>query len=166
MILYVLRHALAEDVAAGGDEARHLTEVGRVRARKAALGMRELGIEFDLLLTSPIARAAETADIVAAVYAMGLVPNVVPELATGIAPADAVAALAPHGHNDSMMIVGHEPQLSALISILLTGEPDGMHLRMRKGGCVALEMPAGQICPGAAELLWMMTQRQLRQLRK
>jgi len=166
MILYILRHALAEDAAAGGDEARHLTEVGRIRTRKAALGLRELGIELDVILTSPLARAAETAEIVAAVYANGLTPNVLPELATGIAPGDAVAGLAPHAHNDSLMIVGHEPQLSALASILLTGEPDAMHLRMRKGGCVALELPPGRIQPGAAALLWMMTQRQLRQLRK
>jgi phosphohistidine phosphatase len=165
MILYVVRHALAEDVAAGGDEARHLTEVGRQRTLKAAAGMQALGLEFDLILTSPLARAAETAEIIATVYANGLTPRALMELATGIAPADAVAALAPHGRNDSVMIVGHEPQLSAIVSILLTGELDAMHLRMRKGGCVALELPANRIQPGAAELLWMMTQRQLRKLR-
>jgi phosphohistidine phosphatase len=166
MILYVVRHALAEDAAVGGDEARHLTEAGRQRTLKAAEGMRALGMEFDLILTSPLARAAETAELIATTYAIGLTPRVLMELATGITPGDAVAALAPYGRNDSVMIVGHEPQLSALISILLTGEPDAMHLRMRKGGCVALELPANRIQPGAAELLWMMTQRQLRKLRK
>jgi phosphohistidine phosphatase len=166
MILYVVRHALAEDAATGGDEARHLTEVGRQRTLKAAAGMRALGLEFDLILTSPLARAAETAEIIATTYASGLAPRVLTELATGIAPGDAIAALAPFGRNDSVIIVGHEPQLSALVSILLTGEHDAMHLRMRKGGCVALELPANRIVPGAAELLWMMTQRQLRKLRK
>ena len=166
MILYIVRHALAEDLAADGDEGRHLTEVGRQRMLKAAAGMQTLGLEFDLILTSPLARAAETAEVIATVYATGLTPSVLTELATGIAPADAVAALAPHGRNDSVMIVGHEPQLSAMVSILLAGEPDAMHLRMRKGGCVALELPANRIQPGAAELLWMMTQRQLRKLRK
>ena len=79
-----------------------------------------------------------------------------------------MAALAPFGRDDSVLIVGHEPQLSALVSILLTGEPDGMHLPglLRKGGCVALELPAKNIERGAAEMLWMMTQRQLRKLRK
>src|SRR5579863_4928565 len=155
MILYVLLHALAEDAAAGGDEARHLTEVGRQRTLKASAGMRALGLKFDLILTSPLTRAVETAEIVASVYD-GLAPRVVTELAIGIAPGDAIAALAPFGRYDSVMIVGHEPQLSALVSILLTGEPDAMHLRMRKGGCVALELPASRIQPGAAELLWMM----------
>ena len=166
MILYVVRHALAADAAADGDEARHLTDAGRQRTLKAAEGMRALGIELDLILTSPLARAVETAELIATTYAIGLTPRVLMELATGITPGDAVAALAHYGRNDSVMIVGHEPQLSALISILLTGEADAMHLRMRKGGCVALELPANRIQPGAAELLWMMTQRQLRKLRK
>jgi phosphohistidine phosphatase len=166
MMLYVVRHALAEDVSAGGDEARHLTDVGRERTLRAAAGMRAMGLEFDLILTSPLARAVETAEIIATAYASGLTPRVLAELATGVTPGDAVAALAPYGRNDSVMIVGHEPQLSSLISILLTGERDAMHLRMRKGGCVALGLPASQIQPGAAELLWMMTQRQLRKLRK
>ena len=165
MILYVVRHALAEDIAAGGDEARHLTEVGRQRTLKAAAGMQALGLEFDLIQTSPLVRAVETAEIIATAYANGLTPRVVPELATGVAPGDVVAALAPHGRKDSVMIVGHEPQLGELVSILLTGKPDAMHLRMRKGGCVALELP-NRIQPGAAELLWMMTQQQLRKLRK
>lgn len=166
MMLYVVRHALAEDVSAGGDEARHLTDAGRARTLKAAAGMRLLGLEFDLILTSPLARAVETAEIIANAYGSGLTPRVLVELATGVTPGDAVAALAPYGRNESVMIVGHEPQLSALVSILLTGERDAMHLRMRKGGCVALGLPASQISPGAAELLWMMTQRQLRKLRK
>jgi phosphohistidine phosphatase len=166
MILYVVRHALAEEAAAGGDDARHLTDVGRKRTQKAAAGIRALAIELDVILTSPVARAAETAAIIAEAYDNTPAPRVLDELATGVAPIDAIAALAPFGRDDSVMIVGHEPQLSALVSILLTGEPDGMHLRMRKGGCVALDLPAKGIEHGAAELLWMMTQRQLRKLRK
>jgi phosphohistidine phosphatase len=166
MILYILRHALADETAVGGDDARHLTDVGRQRTQKAVAGMRQLGIEFDVILTSPVARAAETAEIVAEAYETRPTPRVLMELSTGVAPADAVAALAPFGRDESVMIVGHEPQLSGLISILLTGEPDGMQLRLRKGGCVALALPAKKIERGAAELLWMMTQRQLRKARK
>ena len=165
MMLYVVRHALAEDLSTGGDEARHLTDIGRERTLKAAAGMRALGLEFDLILSSPLARALETAQIIATAYGAGLAPRLLTELATGIAPDDAVAALAQFGRHDNVMIVGHEPQLSALISILLTGKRDAMHLRMRKGGCVALGLPASGIAPAAAELLWMMTQRQLRKLR-
>jgi phosphohistidine phosphatase len=166
MILYVVRHALAEDAAAGGDDARHLTGAGRQRTQKAAAGMRAMAIEFDVILSSPLVRAAETAAIIAEAYENTPAPRVLDELSTGVPPIEAIAALAPFGRDESVMIVGHEPQLSALIATLLTGEPDGMHLRMRKGACVALDLPAKRIEPGAAELLWMMTQRQLRQLRK
>src|ERR1700689_4445795 len=104
MMLYVMRHALAEDAAAGVDDAaRHLTEKGRERTRAAAAGMRAMGIVPDVILTSPLARALETAD--------------------------------------------------------------AMHLRMRKGACVALELPIGRLERGGAELHWMMTQRQLRKLK-
>lgn len=166
MILYIVRHALAEESAAGGDDARHLTEIGRQRTRKAAAGIRALAIELDVILTSPLPRAAETAAIIAEAYDNTPAPRPLDELATGVPAIDAVAALAPFGRDDSVMVVGHEPQLSAIVSLLLTGEPDGMHLRMRKGACVALDLPAKRIEPGAAELHWMMTQRQLRKLRK
>jgi phosphohistidine phosphatase len=168
MILFVLRHGLAEEAAAGGDAARHLTDVGRERLQKAAEGMLALGIELDTILTSPLARAAETAEIVAGAYQNRPTPRVLKELSTGIAPADAITALAlaRSVRDESVMIVGHEPQLSALISLLLTGQPDGMHLRLRKGACVALGIPGKRIESGAAELLWMMSQRQLRKLRK
>jgi len=63
------------------------------------------------------------------------------------------------------LIVGHEPQLSGLVSLLLTGSPDGLHLRFKKGACVALSVPK-RFERGGAELGWMLTQRQLRRLRK
>src|SRR5512143_2551117 len=98
MILYVVRHALAEDLAAGGDEARRLTESGRARTVKAAAGMRVIGMECDFILSSPLTRALETAEIIASVFGDRVAPRVLPELATGVAPAAAVGALAAHGN--------------------------------------------------------------------
>src|SRR5262249_20580449 len=64
MILYVLRHAQAEDKSEqGGDEARRLTPRGRDKMRSAAAGLRALRLRFDAIVTSPFARAAETAEI-------------------------------------------------------------------------------------------------------
>ncbi|MGH7985164.1 MAG: phosphohistidine phosphatase SixA [Candidatus Binataceae bacterium] len=165
MNLYILRHAQAEDVGAAGDEARRLTARGRERAREAAVGMRAFGLKFDAILTSPLARAAETGEQVAAAYANEPSPLVVPELAAGVAAGDAANALAAFARYENVMVVGHEPQLSALVSLLLTGSPGGFHLRFRKGGCVALEL-SNRVERGGAELQWMMTQRQLRKLRK
>src|SRR4029077_5174065 len=67
MMLYVVRHAIAEDTApSGGDAARRLTSEGRRKMEQVARGLRALGIEPDVILTSPLVRAVETTRIVVA----------------------------------------------------------------------------------------------------
>jgi phosphohistidine phosphatase len=166
MILYILRHGIAEDSSASGDDgARKLTERGRDKMRDIAVGMRAYGLKFDVILTSPLARATETAEIVAAAYANTPPPQVMPALAGGVAPAEVVSALKPFLRHDQVMIVGHEPQLSALASLLLTGSPEGASIGLKKGGCIALAVPT-RADKGGAQLRWMLTPRQLRRLRK
>jgi phosphohistidine phosphatase len=166
MKLYVLRHAEAEPATGGmSDEERQLTEQGKERMAQAARGMRRLGLEFDAIMTSPLARARQTAEIVATEYNDEPSPQTMLELAAGTSAARAVAALAPLARHERIMIVGHEPQLSAIVSILLTGSSERVSLQFKKGGCVALELPErAERAP--SELLWMMTQGQLRKLRK
>jgi phosphohistidine phosphatase len=166
MILYILRHGIAEDAPASGDDgARKLTERGREKMRRIAAGMRTSGLKFEVILTSPLARATETAEIVAAAYANTPTPQVVPALATGVSPAEVVTALKPFARHDHVMIVGHEPQLSSLAALMLTGSPGGLSIDLKKGGCIALEVPA-RTDKGGAKLVWMLTPRQLRRLRK
>jgi phosphohistidine phosphatase len=116
MTLYILRHGVAEnEPPPGGDDgARRLTARGREKVREAAAGMRALGLKFDAILTSPLPRAAETAELVAAVCAGGPAPEVFAALSTGVAPADTVAALKPYERHDHLIIVGHEPGLSGI----------------------------------------------------
>jgi len=166
MILYILRHGIAEDTPVGGDDgARKLTPKGREKMHAAAEGMRNFGLKFDSILTSPLARATETAEIVAAAYANTPPPQVLPALATGVQAPDVAAALRSFAKQKHVMIVGHEPQLSAVASIVLTGSPTGAHLELKKGGCVALHVPS-RPDKGGAQLLWLLTPRQLRTLRK
>lgn len=166
MILYVLRHGIAEDAPVGGDDgARKLTDRGRDKVSRAAAGMRAAGLKFDAILTSPLARATETAEAVAAAYANTPTPQVMPALATGVAAAEVVAALKPFARLDHVLIVGHEPQLSSLVSLLLFGSPGGLSLDLKKCGCVAVEISA-LTDKGGARLRWMLTPRQLRRLRK
>jgi phosphohistidine phosphatase len=166
MILYILRHAQAgEHVAGPDDDARHLTANGRERMRQAAAAIRRLGSQLDAILSSPFPRAIETAAIVAKAYHERPQPQVLDALACRIPPAEAVAALSPLADLDHVMIVGHEPQLSALASLLLTRSPDRLRIQLKKGGCIALEFTSG-LEAGRGELLWILTQRQLRRLRK
>ena len=167
MILYILRHGIAEVAAADGDDgARKLTAKGRDKMRDVAEGLREFGYKFDAILTSPLARATETAEIVAAAYANTPPPQVLPALATGVSAPEAGAALRAFAKHKHVMIVGHEPQLSSLASLLLTGAHDSVRINLKKGACMALSVPAARIDKGGAELLWMLTARQLRKLRK
>ena len=166
MILYVLRHGIAEDSGPDGDDAsRRLTPRGRKRVYAAARGMRALRLRFDLILTSPFARAAETAAILGEVYGGDPVPREFPPLAQGIAPVETVRALRPFARHSAIVIVGHDPGLSGVVAFLLTGSPEGFQLTLRKSGLVALDVHDLGRRAGAT-LDWMLTPRQLRVLRK
>ena len=166
MMLYILRHATAEESSSSGDDgARRLTQKSKEKMVGAAAGLREMALKFDVILTSPLARATETAEIVAAAYGNAPPPQVLPALATGVPPADAVAALRAFAKNDHVMIVGHEPQLTAIASIVLTGASDVLQAKLKTGGCIAIDLPA-RFDRGGGELRWMLTHGQLRQMRK
>ncbi len=165
MMLYIMRHGLAEDPTSKGDDAaRKLTQKGADKIRKAAAGMRSTGLALEAILTSPIARAAETAEIVAAELG-GPKPREMPELSTGASPANVLDALARQHLPESVLLVGHEPTLSRLASLMLTGSSESVGIRFKQGGVIALEFP-DRVERGAAQLRWMLTQRQLRQQRE
>ena len=164
MMLYIMRHGLADEPTPKGDDAaRKLTLKGADKVRKAAAGMRAIGLAFNAILTSPITRALETADLVASEIG-ALKPRSVPELSTGASPTNALEALIKQKLPESVLIVGHEPTLSRLASLMLTGSSESVGIRLKQGGVIALEFP-DRIDRGAAHLRWMMTQRQLRQHR-
>ncbi len=161
MILYIVRHAIAEDVATSGRDAdRALTSDGIARMRRAADGLRALEVELDLLLTSPYRRAVETAEIVAA--SLGSVETrVLPELAAGADIPVLLGALRPHRHLQALGLVGHQPDLGCLASQVMTGSPHSCPLSLKKGGVACLEIAAAR-GPLRGELLWLVTPKQLR----
>ncbi|MHB8382461.1 MAG: phosphohistidine phosphatase SixA [Candidatus Binataceae bacterium] len=164
--MYILRHGIAEDAPPGGDDgARKLTARGRAKLRDSTSGMRALGLKFDAILTSPLARATETAEVVAAAYANDPPPQVVPALTTGVAPQEALAALRPFAKHRHVMIVGHEPQLTAIAAMLLSSAPKGVDISLKKGGLIALKVPAASE-RGGAQLRWMLTPRQMKKIGK
>jgi phosphohistidine phosphatase len=166
MELLVVRHAIAEDrdeFARTGapDEERPLTPDGRRRFARTARGLHRLVESVDLLATSGLRRADETAELLAAEY--GRLRTVrLRELAPDAKPAALVTWLEAQRRRGTVAVVGHEPHLSALVELLLAGRSSGF-VELRKGGAclVALPRPAA---PGGAELRWLLTPGQLRRL--
>jgi phosphohistidine phosphatase len=166
MMIYIMRHGLAEDPTPKSDDGvRKLTAKGAEKIRKAAAGMRAIGLAFEMILSSPIPRAMETAEIVANELGGSVKPRATPELTTGSSPAKALEAIAKLHLPEEVLIVGHEPTLSRLASLLLSGSSESVGIRLKQGGVIALEIP-DRVEAGAADLRWMLTQRQMRQFRE
>jgi phosphohistidine phosphatase len=164
--LVLIRHGAAEardDFAAMGrsDRERPLTAVGRKRMREAAAGLGILGVRLDLLATSALARAAETAEIVAKALD-GPAPVTLELLEPGRDPRELVRWLAAQPQPGCVACVGHEPDLGEAASLLLSGRGHS-HVRFKKGAACLLELP-DEISPGTAELVWSMPPGALRRL--
>ena len=136
MNLYIVRHAIAVDEGTSdyeSDSERPLTDKGRKKMRQIAKGLRNLGVEFDLILSSPYVRARETAEILADVFKMkkkivfsdNLIPLGNPELL--------ITEVNEKYSVDSMAVVGHEPHLSGLVG-LLVAENAKIDVTLKKGG--------------------------------
>jgi phosphohistidine phosphatase len=166
MKLLVLRHDVAEPREAGAsrdaDAKRALTAAGRRRAEKAARALARWVGEVDLLASSPLRRARQTADALAAELDDVEVTEV-DVLAPGVAPADVAAWLAEQRGFEQAAIVGHEPGLSTLVTWLVSGLSTPI-LELGKGGACLLELPE-HVAPGQARLLWLLRPGQLRGLR-
>ncbi len=166
MRLLVVRHAIAEDREAFArshkdDANRPLTAEGRRKMEQAALGLKELIPELDLLAASPYKRAFDTAEIVAAAYG-GLTVERVPELAPGVSVDRVIGWLTGRHARGSVAVVGHEPDLSRLVCTLLANT-NGPFLELRKGAACLLEFP-GPVGKGAATLDWFLGPKHLRLL--
>ena len=138
MLLYLLRHADAETIAEN-DDARPLSEKGRAQAEKVGRFCTERHLKITALLTSPLRRALETAQL--ANRHLRAEMAVVGWLASGMRAAGAVVELQAYSDEEAVMLVGHEPDFSALAAHLL-GLPVGESLRIRKGSLTLLEMDA------------------------
>jgi len=159
--LLIVRHAIAEEQAGGEDAARRLTPEGRRRMRRSARGLAELVGEVEAIATSPLLRAAETAELLR--EALGGPPPVeVAALRPGARPEALLPWLREHQARATVAVVGHEPHLSALAAWLVTGRAVPL-FPLRKGGAclVALERAAGA---GAGSLRWLATAGMLRRL--
>ena len=166
MKLLIIRHGPAGDRAeweAEGrdDRLRPLTLQGKKEMRRVAEGLATLVPRIDLMATSPLVRAVQTAEIVASQYDCDIVT--VEALAPGNDADEVVRWLREQG-GDTIAVVGHEPDLSALVCYLLSGKPSSFVTLKKSGTCLLdLDDPAG---PGKARLEWLLVPRVLKQLAK
>jgi phosphohistidine phosphatase len=160
MELLIVRHGIAVEPGMPGmkDEERPLTEEGMQKFKEVARGLAELLPRPDVLLTSPLVRARQTAEIAAAAWGK-LRPMVEPRLAAGARPETILRAVYEHHGAALVGTFGHEPDCSSLLAHLL-GTPHSGRLAFKKGGAALVKL--GERPREAATLLWFVPSRVLR----
>jgi phosphohistidine phosphatase len=153
MVLYLVRHGRAEEARTGlRDEARALTDRGRRELRETL--DRTRGVAPSRILTSPLRRARETADIVVDVFGCPEAPVPTRALVPDSTPEGVWAALADHGDVAELMLVGHQPLLGAVYAFLLGSPTLAVAVEPGSIGCIDLERLTG---PPRAELCWLVS---------
>lgn len=145
MRLIIIRHAIAVDRSPDiPDDERPLTEEGRKRFRQAARGLARLFPPPDLLLSSPLVRARQTARIASKAWS---VPVTDEAALAGGTVGDLEAALRRVPAQSTVALVGHEPQVSEFLAHLVgSTQPD--RLTFKKGGVAVVDLPAGPASVG------------------
>jgi len=163
MEIYILRHGIAVERGTPGykrDGDRPLTDEGVEKMRQIAKAMREMDLQFDVIFSSPYVRAKATADIVA--ETLGENVTLTDSLPPEADPAELIDEIN-DGKPQRVLLVGHEPDLSALISTLICGKRNA-DIELKKGGLAKLT--AETLTYGkCATLNWLLTPKQLRQMR-
>jgi len=166
MRILIIRHGIAEQTNGNGkgqeDAQRELTKSGRQKMRKAAKGLKKIVPEIDLIATSALTRATQTADIVAAAFGEVKVAQIA-ALSPRKPPAQLLEWLKAHSSDATIALVGHEPHLSTFLCWLLTGLQESFVV-LKKGG-VALVDIASPATAGRGKLLWLLKPSQLRKMR-
>lgn len=163
MFLYVVRHAIAEereDFAKKGleDSLRPLTMKGKKRMQKLVLKMKSELKDLDLVVTSPFVRAKQTAGLISDIVGK---PKIVEsaELVPHAAPQAFVRWLKSEGKSKKkILIVGHEPHLSSLVSYILSGKEGESFIEIKKSSLALIETGSfEEVTPSKASLLWLVS---------
>lgn len=151
MDIYIVRHGIAEDIAAsgGGDSARALTSEGRQKMKEAAKGFAKLESDIEVIFASPLVRAKQTAEILAA--ALKKTVEEMKELAPGYSASQLCEKLQSLKRKGNMMLVGHEPNCSDLASYLLEGST-GTSIEFKKGAICMIEVESPHAASGTLRL--------------
>jgi phosphohistidine phosphatase len=163
--VWLVRHAIAVERSAPGlpDEDRPLTGPGRERFRRAAKGLARLGVSPDLLVSSPLLRATQTAEELAKVLHLAAALRC-EGLAPGGTSAQVLAFLENAGRWREAILVGHMPGLGTLLADLVGGG-SGLRVDFRKGGAALVDFDSS-LRAGGGTLRSLLTPKALRALAK
>jgi phosphohistidine phosphatase len=160
--LFFLRHAIAVPHGTPGvpEDERPLTKAGRVKMRRAAVGLKKLVSGFTAILSSPLPRAWQTAELVREVYAhKPAVRRCDPLLPDG-STRRLMSALEGFAPGDRVLLVGHQPGMGGHVGALVWGSGDD-GVALKKGGLCRVDLlrASGR---SRGELRWLLTPRILR----
>jgi phosphohistidine phosphatase len=165
MLIYLLRHGIAAVLGQDNhfsDAERALTPEGLTKMRAASLGLKRLGVTFDLVVSSPLVRAKETAEIVVEVLKIKEPIQEWDELAPDGSIDGLMRQLQKHRDKTAVLLVGHQPFMGLLACFLIFGS-DKVSLALKKGGICCIQV--NEVPPQfAGELLWMLPPKILRTL--
>jgi phosphohistidine phosphatase len=160
--VYLVRHAIAFDRGQdwADDTRRPLTHKGAARMREVVSGLLALGVELDTVITSPLVRAKQTADLIIGGWPEPPALVLSSALSPGAPPSGVSDVLSRHTQDAGIALVGHEPGLGEIAAWLIGARHP---LPFKKGGVTRIDVPALPL-GGSGVLVWMATPKMLRQL--
>jgi phosphohistidine phosphatase len=161
--LYLFRHGIAVDPGTPGipDGERPLTGKGEKRLRQIARGLKTLDMTLDRIITSPLVRARETAEIIARALELRERLEIANVLQTG-SSASTIKRWLRERSEERLLIVGHNPTLSDLVALLVLGSEGPSVCDLKKGGMAALTPWSASA--DRYQITWIATPRILRRL--
>ncbi len=161
MDLYLVRHGAAEPRGGQPDGERGLTPEGAEKAAQVARGLERLDCRPGVIASSPLRRAEETARIMRDVLCPDLAVDTLEALSPGASAPDIAAWLAGTKEN-SVMVVGHNPDMPAIVSELISGDA-GIEIEFKKAAVCLISFD-GRPRVGGGTLRWLLQPGQLRAL--
>jgi phosphohistidine phosphatase len=149
MILYFLRHGLAGDANTweGDDQERPLTEKGKKHMQASAGSLKKLGVKVDRIISSPLKRAVQTAEITAKALGMKVIED--ERLAYGFGLENLSQIIAENPEAKALLLVGHEPDFSTTV-----GSLTGADIMLKKGGVARVDLADNGDLKG--QLVWLL----------
>lgn len=165
MDLLLIRHAKAgerDPATWPDDDLRPLARDGVTEMRAVLKSMKKLGVSFDFLVSSPLIRARQTADLVAEGFAWKEPPQESDALRSGCTVQQVIGLLEKFPRDATVALVGHEPDFSRIAAQLI-GKSGDAAIDLKKGGTIGISF-AGQPARGGGRLEFVLKPGQLRKL--